>query len=425
MVFLPPRHSKSETVSRLFSAYYLYRHPDRWVGLNSYAAELAYTLSRAARENYLAGGGAVKHDAKAVKHWETGAGGGMWSAGVGGPITGKGFHLGIIDDPLKNAEEASSEVMREKQKEWYRSTFYTREEPGGAIILIQTRWNEDDLSGWLLSEESAESPDRWHILDLPAIAEPLPEFPESCTLHEDWRQPGEALCPERYNLEKLNHIKDRIGTYYFSALYQQRPTPLEGGLFHRAWFKEFVPAVPSDALYVRYWDKAGAAPGKGDYTVGFLMARDQVGLFYLCDVVRGQWRADERNVIILQTAAQDKAQYGRVAIHVEQPPGLAKESTEAVIRMLAGFVVYPDPVTKDKVERAEPFSAQAAAGNVQMLAGAWNRTFLDELCAFPNAAHDDQVDAASGAFNKLAEKRRVRAVRLWTSNSDSSDEPFP
>ncbi|RME24447.1 MAG: terminase, partial [Candidatus Zixiibacteriota bacterium] len=125
MVFMPPRHGKSETVSRLFSAYYLYKHPERWVGINSYAAELAYTLSRNARENYVAGGGALKNDAAAVKHWETGKNGGLWAAGVGGPITGKGFHLGIIDDPLKNAEEAASDTIRAKQKDWYRSTFST------------------------------------------------------------------------------------------------------------------------------------------------------------------------------------------------------------------------------------------------------------------------------------------------------------
>ena len=140
LIQLPPRHSKSEMVSRLFSAYYLLKHPNHFVGVNSYSAELAYTLSRAARENFKEVGGNIKDDVQAVKHWETPEGGGMWAAGVGGSITGKGFHLGIIDDPLKNAEEANSEIIREKQKEWYSSTFYTRAEPDAAIIVIQTRW---------------------------------------------------------------------------------------------------------------------------------------------------------------------------------------------------------------------------------------------------------------------------------------------
>ncbi|HTE19108.1 MAG TPA: terminase family protein, partial [Armatimonadota bacterium] len=158
MVFMPPRHGKSELVSRLFSAYYLYRHPERWVGINSYSAELAYTLSRAAREHYTRSGAGLRGDASAVKHWETGGGGGLWAAGVGGPITGKGFHAGVIDDPLKNAEEAASDTILAKQKEWYNSTFYTREEPGGAIIVVQTRWNEGDLSGWLLAQEGEDEP---------------------------------------------------------------------------------------------------------------------------------------------------------------------------------------------------------------------------------------------------------------------------
>src|SRR6266849_4642613 len=135
MIFAPPRHGKSELLSRLFSAYYLSLFPDRWVGINSYAADLAYTLSRSARENFISNGGGVKDDAAAVKHWETTEGGGLWAAGVGGPITGKGFHLGIIDDPLKNAEEASSPVFNEAHQAWYPSTFYTREEPNAAIVI--------------------------------------------------------------------------------------------------------------------------------------------------------------------------------------------------------------------------------------------------------------------------------------------------
>ncbi len=136
LIQLPPRHSKSELVSRLFSAYYLKKNPTHFVGINSYSAELAYTLSRASRENFQRCGGVVKDDVSAVKHWETPEGGGCWAAGVGGSITGKGFHLGIIDDPIKNSEEASSETIREKQKEWYSSTFYTRAEPDASIIVI-------------------------------------------------------------------------------------------------------------------------------------------------------------------------------------------------------------------------------------------------------------------------------------------------
>lgn len=413
MVFLPPRHSKSESVSRLFTAYYLYRHPERWVGVTSYAADLAYTLSRASRDHYRSAGGSLRGDAGAVKHWESPQGGGLWAAGVGGPITGKGFHLGVIDDPLKNAEEAASETIRAKQKEWYQSTFYTREEPGGSIVVIQTRWNEDDLAGWLLSEETGEdgSPEGWHVVRQAALAEEGPDLPPSCTREPEWRQDGEALCPERYPVAKLKKIESRIGSYHFGALYQQRPTARQGDFFQRAWFP-IVGALPAGGTLVRYWDKAGAAPGKGDYTVGLLMARTPDGRFWVVDVQRFQKRASERNALIVQTAELDRQRYGRVKTYVEQPPGLAKESTDEVIRLLAGFPAYPDKVSKDKIERAEPFQAQAMAGNVSLLRGEWNEPYLRELAAFPTGAHDDQVDGSSGAFMQLAGP--TGEVKFWT-----------
>lgn len=187
MIFMPPRHGKSEAASRMFTAYLLYRFPERYVGLCSYSAALAFTLSRASRDNYITGGGTLSKTTTATEHWETGKGGGMWAAGVGGPITGKGFHVGIIDDPIKNSDEARSETIRENIKEWYQSTFYTREEPGGAIVIIQTRWHEEDLAGWLLSEADDDG-DQWFALSMPALSETedftfeatLPSFAASC-----------------------------------------------------------------------------------------------------------------------------------------------------------------------------------------------------------------------------------------------------
>lgn len=401
MVFEPPRHFKSETVCRLFTAYYLRRYPARWVGLNSYAAELAYTLSRNARDNYRRGDGALNPDKTGVEQWETDSGGGLWAAGVGGPITGKGFHLGIIDDPIKNAEDAASETIREKQKDWYRSTFYTRAEPNAAIIVIQTRWHEDDLSGWLLSEEGDEDnePERWHIVSLPALAEAEPPaFPSTCTVEPDERQPEEPLCPERFSAARLGRIALRVGAYFWSALYQQRPTARDGEFFKRSWF-EIVDAAPEHATRVRYWDKAGTAGG-GAYTCGALLAAASDGLFYIEDVVRGQWDAGERETVILQTAQIDGP---NVYIWHEQEPGSGgKESAESTTRNLAGYVVEADRVTGDKALRAEPLAAQAKAGNVRLVNGPWNAAFLNEVSSFPLGKYKDQIDAASGAFNKLA-----------------------
>lgn len=410
MVFLPPRHSKSETVSRLFTAYYLYRHPERWVGLNSYAADLAHTLSRSARDHFRECGGQIRPDAAAVNHWETPQGGGMWAAGVGGPITGRGFHLGVIDDPLKNAEEASSETIRAKQKDWYNSTFYTREEPGGAIVVIQTRWHADDLSGWLLAGEEDADPENWHIVNLPAIAEEPGQFPEGCTQEPDWRQPGEALCPERYPAQKLRKIENRIGGYYFGALYQQRPTCREGSFFHVGQFK-YLDSRPAGLRLCRAWDFA-ATRDAGDWTAGVLLGTDGER-WYVCDVVRGRWDTDARNQMVKATAEKD----GKlVRIRGAEDPGSAgKDAGLAFIRMLAGWPVRMVRVSGPKDVRADPFSAQVNAGNVTLVRGAWNTAFVEELRQFPMGAHDDAVDAVADSFAELSQGTGKVASRTTPS----------
>lgn len=410
MVFMPPRHAKSEMVSRLFSAYWLYRFPTRWVGLACYGANLAYTLSRSARENYRAAYGKVGGNTEAVEHWQTIHGGGMWAAGIGGPMLGKGWHLGIIDDPVKNAEEAMSEAIQEKHRDWYQSTFLTREEPDpdteeldGAVVVVAQRWCDTDLPGWLLSQETSEDDaddaEHWHVVSLEAIKEETPpELPPTCTVEPDWREPGEALCPERRPIEKLNRILKRIGEYFFSAIFQQRPTPKRGTMLDPAWF-EIVDVTTADASRLRYWDKAGTAGGAGARTAGVRMSRDKRGVFTIEDVTTGRWSAGDREAVIRQTAEIDGRE---VAVVVEQEPGSGgKESAEATIRSLAGWVVSADRVTGDKALRAEPMAAQAKAQNVKLLRGPWNKAFIEEARQFPRGKFKDQVDAASGAFNKL------------------------
>jgi predicted phage terminase large subunit-like protein len=407
MIFAPPRHGKSEILSRLFSAYYLSLFPDRWVGINSYAADLAYTLSRSARENFLSNGGIVKDDVAAVKHWETSEGGGLWAAGVGGPITGKGFHLGIIDDPLKNAEEANSTTVNESHQAWYPSTFYTREEPGAAIVVMMTRWNENDLCGWLLSQEAeGEEPERWHIVSFEAIKEADPiEIPSTCTLEPDDRQVGEPLCSERYSLEKLKKIAKRVGTYFWNALYRQRPTAKEGNMF-KLHQLPIVPSAPVVAKRVRYWDLGGSDSKKADYSVGCLMSKSDDGLFFIEDIQRGQWSPKERNEHIKATAEADREKFGTIPTWIEKVPGLAVEVIDNIVRLLAGFSVHTEMSKNDKVTRADPLASQCEAGNVKVVKNKWNAAFRNELTGFPHSANDDQVDAASGAFSKVAEETR-------------------
>jgi len=410
LVFTPPRHGKSETISRLFTAYFLHRYPDRWVGLSSYSADLANTLSRNARDNFRLAGNAIKSDAAGVQHWETGEGGGLWACGAGGPATGKGGHLLVVDDPIKNAEEAASEVIRAKLQDWWNSTWYTREEPwsdtdpNGAMIVVQTRWHEDDLAGWLIEEErQAEEEDereRWHIVNMPAIAEdPEPEqFPTSCTVEADWRQTGEALCPERRPIEKLNKIKQRIGEYFFDALFQQRPTAREGEFFKVSKL-EIIEATPADLRLCRGWDLA-STEGGGAFTSGVKIGRDPKGIWYVLDVARGQWSSDDVETQLISTARIDGTS---VRIHIPQDPGQAgKKQATSLVRMLAGYNVKTEPASGSKETRAFAFSAQVNVGNVKLLKAAWNKPFIEELRQFPRGKYMDQVDSASDAFNELA-----------------------
>lgn len=420
MIFLPPREGKSELVSRLFSAYYLYRYPERWVGLTSYGAELAYTLSRAARDNYREAGGAIRDDAEAVKHWETTAGGGLWAAGVGGPITGKGFHLGIIDDPIKNAEEAASATTRERQKEWYGSTFYTREstDAGTAIVLVLTRWNQDDLAGWLLAQESdseGDEPERWHVVSYEAIKEATPpEIPATCTLEPDWREPGEALCPERRPVEKLRKIARRIGSYFWNALFQQRPRPAEGKLFKRAWFEgRVIPALECPGLVevVRSWDLAATveAPGTDpDWTVGVAVGKTagDEPRFVVLDVTRLRGTPAEVDRLIVDTARDDRRRFMQFSrVRIPQDPGAAGvHAAHTIVRKLAGFDVRAERPIGSKQERARIIATQAEVGNLDLIDGPWVRDLIEELVAFPTpGVHDDQVDALGDGIAELTE----------------------
>src|SRR5262249_28345496 len=260
--------------------------------------------------------------------------------------------------------------------EWYRTTFRTRIWEGGAIILIMTRWHEDDLAGRLL----AEQPGEWTVLRLPGLA----ETQEERDLNNErlglpvgepdplGRAPGEPLCPGRFSVEALHALKRDVGSMAWAGQYQGTPRAPEGNRFQRAWFP-IVDTAPVAGQRVRYWDQAGTAGG-GAYTAGVLMVKAEDGMFYVEDVVRGQWSAAQRDQVMKQTAQKDAAKYGRkVGIWVEQEPGSGgKESAEAKIRLLVGFNVRAERVTGDKVTRCEPFAAQCEAGNVKVVRGRWN-----------------------------------------------------
>jgi predicted phage terminase large subunit-like protein len=318
--------------------------------------------------------------------------------GVGSPPTGVGFKRIVIDDPIRRREDAESEVYREKVWDWYTDDLYTRLEPGGAIVLVMTLWHEDDVGARAVASE----PGRWTVLKLPALAEEDDQL---------GRAIGEALWPDRYNVESLTRIHDVMmaneGEYSWNALFQQRPSAREGTFFKVAQFK-IVDAAPVATLKCRAWDLAASA-GEGDFTVGVLTERAADGRFCVTDVVRGQWDADETRRRILQTAALDGKS---VRIHIPQDPGQAgKDQAQQLVRMLAGYQVKAESISGRKEIRAYGYAAQVNAGNYSLVKAPWNKAFIEVHRAFPSGKNDDDVDAGADSFNEIVGGGEVSVMR--------------
>lgn len=308
-----------------------------------------------------------------------------------GPITGEGLDLGIIDDPIKGREAAGSLAIRNKTWDWLTDDFFSRFSESAGLLSIMTRWHVDDPHGRMADQMEGVECVRYE-----AIA----------TQDETYRKKGDPLFPELKSLEFLEERRHVMMTVRWSALYQQSPYVEGGGLFKIEGF-QIVGAVPKVKRWVRYWDKAGTEGG-GAHTAGVLMGLLEDGRVIVADVERGQWTAMNREKRIKLTADIDGL---ATEIWIEQEPGSGgKESAENSIRGLSGYKVHLDRVTGSKEDRAESYAAQVEAGNVLLLAGDWNKEFIDEHETFPDGAFKDQVDAASGAFNKLFRKRAKAGV---------------
>jgi len=268
------------------------------------------------------------------------------------------------------------------------STAYSRLEPGGRVIIIQTRWNQDDLAGRILSSTDQPGSEEWKIIHLPAI-----------------NKQGEALWPERYPVEVLRKIEKTVGRRVWQALYQGQPVPEEGALVNREWFPLMEAPPGGDSVRrVRYWDFAATESTDADFTVGLLMSKTPDGVFTIEHVIRFQLSPEKRNRIVRQVAERDLALYGQgVQVRFEQEPGASGiDMAKSIVNLLSGFDAKSDRVTGAKQVRFDPFRAQAETGAVRVVKGDWNKDYFDELMAFPYGVHDDQVDCTSGAFNALS-----------------------
>ncbi len=383
--------------------------------------------------------------------WETSFGGGVKAVGVGGGITGFGGNLIIIDDPVKSRAQAESKLIRDKNDDWFRNDIRTRAEPGAKMIFIGTRWHEDDLGGRILRDGAANG-EKWEVITLPAIYEPVAmdngeqkttdngqltvdnfeqitgtveannkeiiHYPLSTihsspstihstpsTIHSvEWRKPGEALWPERFPAEVLRRRKLEIGSYAFSALYQQRPSPAQGHHFKREWLKFIVDSPPEGLRWFRGYDLAVSTKTDADYTASFRVALDEkTGIYYIADGFRKRIEyPEQRRFLIERMRSERSTTHGvETALHgsalvqdVRREGGLAK------------FPLRPVRVDRDKVTRALAWAAHAEAGKLALVRGGWIGDFVEELAAFPHGTHDDQIDAVSVAFGMFGLKHK-------------------
>jgi len=416
MVFMPPRHGKSQLVSRHLPAYLFGQNPDARVIACSYSADLASSMNRDVQrivdsDDYREIYPEAQINSKNVVTTQSylrnstifeivNRKGYYVSAGVGGPITGKGADFAIIDDPVKNAEEANSPTIRNKHWEWYTSTFYTRLEKEGSILITLTRWNEDDLAGRLLKlQEQSPEADKWEIVTFPAIK-------ENDDNADDPRQVGEALWPFKYPVDKLNAIKASVGSRVWASLYQQRPAPEEGGLIKKDWFARYYPEqLPPNPVVNFYLDTAYTEKQNNDPTAIIAYTVHQQKLYILrCSAVRKEF---PELIPYIISFANENGYTTRSRIVIE--PKASGLSVIQTLKKETGLNVIADKPPKDsKITRVNAVSAIIEAGRVLLPeAGGWADGFISECTVFPNGAHDDQVDCLVGAINQSFKPRSI------------------
>lgn len=404
MIFCPPQHGKSELVSRRLPAYALGLNPALQIASCSYGAEFASHFNRQVQriiddDMYRKIFPATRLSSKNVafdahgswlrnsETFEVVNHGGRYNAvGVGGPLTGKTVDLGIIDDPIKDAMEAGSEITRQRLWEWYTDVFTTRLHNDSRVLLTMTRWHEDDLAGRILAAEKGQ----WEVLVFRGLKEEVDLLPE------DRRLVGEALWPERHSAEKIISVKQTSERTY-TALYQQRPAPMEGGIFKRKWWKFYDQLPDGKPKLLVSWDMTFKETGTS-YIVGQVWAKYKAEC-YLIDMLRGKWD--------FPTAVKQV-----VALHKKYPTAWQtlieeKANGAAIIDTLKRDIpgIIPIKPTESKEARASAVSYLVEAGNIYLPRGAaWIDLAILELCSFPNAANDDIVDCLTQALNHLYRK---------------------
>jgi hypothetical protein len=420
MLLMPPRHGKSQIASKLFPAWLLGHYNWFEVIACSYNVSLALEFSREVRDvvrserySVLFPATKINPEMQGAEAWRlmspTGVGtGGYVAAGIGGPITGKGAHAMIIDDPVKNAEEAESLDQRQKVWNWYGSAAYTRLAPGGGVLVIQTWWHDDDLAG-RLQQAMLDDPeaDQFEVVKYPAIA----------IEDEQYRSKGEALHPERYDEEALMRIKRTIGPRYWASLYQQDPVPDEGAYFTKDMFTVRTDNIDYDTVNIyQAWDFALGEKKNNDWTVGVTYAHDFLDNAHVVDVRRFKTTDTARIVdemLGMYGKWKNKAKTGVQLVGAEDGPHWRSMQPLFTKRMREERL-YPTfevqkPLT-DKLVRARPLQGRMQQGKVTFPPEAdWLDPLYKELLRFPSGVHDDQVDALAWGAQLVIGKAPPRA----------------
>lgn len=427
IISAPPRHGKTELVAKWTPTWVLENFPKKNVILTGYGADLVEASGRWVRDTIRDETDLlnvrIRPDVSKVSAFLTETDGYMFSVGLGGAITGRGAHVLLIDDYIKEIKEALSPAHREYLWQWFTTTAMTRLEPGATVIIIATRWHSDDLIGRILKH----FPEKWENICLPAFA-----------LENDLigRKPGEVLFPERYGTKEIEDQQELLGSVFFHALYQQGPVDEILQFTNKNWINVTKELPADDFKWARIWDLAATEDG-GDYTCGSLVGYSKsTSKFVIGNILRKQKSIGDVEKLVRETAALDGTD---TLVCIEQEPGSAGKALvhHYATTVLPEFSVVPIPATKAKLVRAQPFLAACEASKVYILDeslanydqqlstdnvgedGTWHQKFLSEFDTFPGGDNDDQIDTVSAGYTYLSGKKQLSAS--WGRRAEQTE----
>jgi len=405
IINMPPRHTKSEFASYLLPAFAMGHKPDTKIIQATHTGELAVRFGRKVRnlmdmEGYksLFPSVALRADSKAAGRWDTDHGGEYFAVGVGGAMTGRGADLLIIDDP-HSEQDALSELAMENAWEWYSSGPRQRLQPGGAIVVVMTRWNTKDLTSRLVRAQSSHNADRWEVIEFPAI---LPS--------------GNALWPSFWKLEELEGVKASLSSQKWQAQWQQQPTNDDGAILKREWWQRWPDEDPPLVNYIiQSYDTAYSKKETADYSVittwgVFIRNQDSGPSIILLNVTKGRWDFPELKRIAKEE--YDEWRPDNVLIEAKATGTTLQQELRRVGIPVTMYSPGGRRAGQDKVSRANSIAPILESGMVWAPHTSWADDLIEECAAFPNGDNDDMVDSTTQAL------MRFRAGNFISLDSD-------